>query len=81
MNKKVRGILLGGIKGLLVITIAISFWMILTPYFRVNRNKEGDYFRNIPDNTIDVIGLGLAICNMLLILQLSMKKMAIMLIT
>lgn len=58
MNKKIRGILLGGIKGLLVITIAISCWMILTPYFRVNRNKEGDYFRNIPENTIDVIGLG-----------------------
>lgn len=44
MNKKVRGILLGGIKGLLVITIAISCWMILTPYFRVNRNKEGGLF-------------------------------------
>ena len=58
MNKKVRGILLGAIKVLLVITIAVSSWFILTPYFRVDRNKEGDYFRNIPNNTIDVIGLG-----------------------
>ncbi len=58
MNKKVRGIFLGTIKVLLVIIIAVSSWVILTPYFRVNRNKEGDYFRNIPNNTIDVIGLG-----------------------
>ncbi len=58
MNEKVRGILLGTVKVLLVITIAVSSWFILTPYFRVNRNKEGDYFRNIPNNTIDVIGFG-----------------------
>lgn len=46
------------IKLILLISIAICLWIFITPYFRIDRNKEGDLFRNLPENCIDVIALG-----------------------
>lgn len=33
-------------------------WVYLTPYFRVKRNLDGDHFRNMPKDTVDVLALG-----------------------
>ena len=46
------------IKVSLVIAIFGYSWYFLSPYFRLNRNVEGDLFRNLPVNSIDVICLG-----------------------
>ena len=46
------------IKVALVIAIFIYAWDFLTPYFRMNRNLEGDFYRNLPENSIDVLCLG-----------------------
>ena len=46
------------IKLILLVSIAICLWIFITPYFRIDRNKEGDLFRNLPENCIDVIALG-----------------------
>lgn len=46
------------IKMLLVLAIAIGTWFFLTPYFRLEKNEDGDRFRNLPENSIDVIALG-----------------------
>ncbi len=52
------GILVGGIKLAVLGAIAAGIWWGLTPYFRVDRNTDGDQFRAFPQNTIDVIALG-----------------------
>ena len=36
----------------------VAAWTGLTPYFRMNRNLEGDRFRNLPADSIDVLALG-----------------------
>ena len=46
------------IKVALVIAIFGYSWYFLSPYFRTDRNKEGDLYRNLPPNSIDVICLG-----------------------
>ena len=46
------------IKVALVIAIFGYSWYFLSPYFRTDRNKEGDLYRNLPTNSIDVICLG-----------------------
>ncbi|MCR5230605.1 MAG: hypothetical protein K6D03_10810 [Solobacterium sp.] len=46
------------LKTALAAALFVMTWNFLTPYFRVNRNEEGDEFRNLPENTIDVIALG-----------------------
>lgn len=51
-------IIVAGLKFILVICIAVCMWIFITPYFRIDRNKEGDLFRNIPENCLDVIALG-----------------------
>jgi hypothetical protein len=33
-------------------------WIYLTPYFRLERRPEGDYFRNLPADTIEVLAVG-----------------------
>lgn len=38
--------------------IAGVVWFMLTPYFRVNQQPEGEQFRNLPENSIDVLVLG-----------------------
>ena len=45
-------------KGILALAITAGLWTVLTPYFRLDRTYEGDYFRNLPDHTVDVIALG-----------------------
>ena len=46
------------IRVLVLALIIIAVWVTLTPYFRIDRNKDGDLMRNLPDNTIDVLALG-----------------------
>lgn len=46
------------VKLILLAAIAVTTWRILTPYFRVDRNKSGDSMRNLPENSIDVLALG-----------------------
>ena len=52
------GILLGGLKLAVLAGIAAGIWSFLTPYFRVDRNLDGDKFRAFPENTVDVVALG-----------------------
>jgi len=52
------GILLAGVKLAVLAALAAGIWFFLTPYFRKDRNTEGDKFRAFPQNTVDVIALG-----------------------
>ena len=45
-------------KCLCIASMFVSMWIVLTPYFRTEKNIEGDQFRNMPNNTIDVLALG-----------------------
>ena len=45
-------------KGILALVITVALWVVLTPYFRLDRTYDGDYFRNLPEHTVDVIALG-----------------------
>lgn len=45
-------------KCLLVLVMFVGMFYYLTPYFRKDRSKDGDYFRNLPKDSIDVIALG-----------------------
>ena len=56
--KKVLGYLQALIKVVLALAIAVCAWFFLTPYFRVGRNTEGDLYRNMPEQTLDVLCLG-----------------------
>ena len=47
-----------GIKAAVLAALAVGIWSVLTPYFRIDRNKDGDYMRNLPSDTIDVLALG-----------------------
>ena len=53
-----KNIALIGIKVIVLISLIAGAWVTLTPYFRIDRNKDGDYMRNLPENTIDVLALG-----------------------
>ncbi len=46
------------VKGALLTGIFIGIWTVLTPYFRMDRNKDGDYMRNLSENSLDVLALG-----------------------
>lgn len=46
------------IKTALAVALFVGAWVFLTPYFRLDRNVEGDYYRNLPPQSIDVIALG-----------------------
>ena len=56
--KKFWGLLQAGLKVILAGALAVGAWFALTPYFRVDRNTEGDFFKNLPENTLDVLCLG-----------------------
>lgn len=58
LRSKILGILQATVKVLLVLCITVGIWVFLTPYFRVDRSKDGDYFRNLDENSIDVLCLG-----------------------
>lgn len=45
-------------KCILCTAIFASIWFGLTPYFRIDKNIDGDQFRNLPKNSIDVLVLG-----------------------
>lgn len=51
-----------GLKILLKTAVAAALflvtWLELTPYFRVDRNTDGDLFRNLDPDSIDVLALG-----------------------
>lgn len=56
--KVIGNILQVTIKVCLALALFVMTWFYLTPYFRLDRSKEGDYFRNLPSNTLDAIALG-----------------------
>ena len=45
-------------KCILCMLITSCVWFFLTPYFRIDKNTDGDQFRNLPENSIDVLILG-----------------------
>ncbi|MCI5773554.1 MAG: hypothetical protein MR210_03225 [Erysipelotrichaceae bacterium] len=45
-------------KTLLVIVIVIGAWVALTPVFRYDESNEGNQFRNVPKDILDIIVLG-----------------------
>ena len=51
-----------GLKILLKTAVAAALFLVtwhgLTPYFRVDRNTDGDLFRNLDPDSIDVLALG-----------------------
>ena len=47
-----------GVKAALLTALFAVSWIKLTPYFRIDRNKDGDYMRNLAENSIDVLALG-----------------------
>lgn len=46
------------IKCLIMIILTCSIWIFLSPFFRVEKNMNGDYFRNLPKDSIDILVLG-----------------------
>lgn len=46
------------LKMVLLGAVFLYSWKALTPYFRVDRNTDGDLMRNLPENSIDVLALG-----------------------
>ena len=46
------------LKAALAVCLFACAWYFLTPYFRTEHNAEGDGFRNLPENTVDVIAVG-----------------------
>ena len=46
------------LKTALAASLFICAWFYLSPYFRLDHNTEGDAFRMLPENSIDVIALG-----------------------
>ena len=58
LKKGIVNTLLILFKGALLLGMTAGLWMFLTPYFRLDRTYDGDYFRNLPENTVDVLALG-----------------------
>ena len=46
------------LKTAVAAALFLGVWNILTPVFRIDRNIDGDQFRNLPENTLDVLCLG-----------------------
>lgn len=55
---KMKNLLKIGIKAIFLLVITSVIWFILTPYFRIDKNTAGDHFRNLPENSLDVLILG-----------------------
>lgn len=47
-----------GLKSMLILLITAVIWFGLTPYFRIDKNTSGDNFRNLPENSLDILVLG-----------------------
>ena len=45
-------------KVILVILILVGSWVVLTPIFRYDESNEGNQFRNLPNDILDIIVLG-----------------------
>ena len=45
-------------KTLCLTFVFVSLWLLLSPYFRTERIVDGDQFRILPKNTVDVLALG-----------------------
>ncbi len=58
MKKTVLNILRIAFKCVLACALFVCVWVKLTPLFRTERNPEGDFFRNLPEQTLDVVALG-----------------------
>ena len=52
MKKVILNILHLLLNVVLAASLFVSCWCFLTPYFRVNRNTQGDAFRNLPADTV-----------------------------
>ncbi len=48
----------GAFKLMRMVVIFAVLWVVLTPLFRLNRTVQGDLFRNLPENTLDVVAVG-----------------------
>ena len=57
-NTKKNNILKILLKSILACALFIVSWIVLTPIFRVDHTDDGDMFRNLNDNTLDVLALG-----------------------
>ena len=53
-NKKIANIVKILLKSILACALFVCVWFVLTPYFRMDHNDDGDMFRNLDDNCIDV---------------------------
>ncbi|MBR4456510.1 MAG: hypothetical protein IKS32_09840 [Solobacterium sp.] len=53
-----RELLEAGLKGVILLGLAALIWVVLTPYFRIDRNRDGEMMRAFPSNSIDVLALG-----------------------
>ena len=58
MKKVILNILHLLLNVVLAASLFVSCWCFLTPYFRVNRNTQGDAFRNLPADTVQVLAVG-----------------------
>ncbi len=58
MKKKILTTIRILLKCMLACALFVCLWCGLTPLFRVNRTVQGDLFRNLPEDTIDIIALG-----------------------
>lgn len=45
-------------KVILILLIFVGAWSILTPVFRYDESNEGNQFRNLPEDILDIIVLG-----------------------
>ena len=46
------------LKSICIVAIFIGLWVFLTPYFRIDKDVSGDQFRNLPEDSIDILILG-----------------------
>ena len=46
------------LKSVLAFALFAGAWYVLTPVFRMDRNIDGDQYRNLPENALDVLCLG-----------------------
>ena len=46
------------LKSICIVAIFIGLWVFLTPYFRIDKDVSGDQFRNLPEDSIDIMILG-----------------------
>ncbi|MBQ1383518.1 MAG: hypothetical protein IIY73_06370 [Solobacterium sp.] len=57
-NNTIRSFLSILLKSALALALFAGVWYVLTPLFRLDRNIDGDQYRNLPENTLDVLCLG-----------------------